>query len=96
MRGSSATKRLRREEHLRSLVQTTDPAALARYAAELRPVVATIRSFAEDATAARPVYSKEHARHEMLKSIRAIEDRIDAAAPEHGDPAGLGGAGPIV
>jgi hypothetical protein len=96
MSGSSATKRLRREEHLRSLVQTTDPAALARYAAELRPVVASLRTLAEDATAPRPVFSREHLRHEMLKGLRAIEDRIDAAAPEHGDPAGLGGAGPVV
>jgi hypothetical protein len=92
MSGSSAAKRARKEEHLRALVTTTDPAALAQFAGELRPVVASLRALAEDATAARPVYSKEHARHEMLRAIRTIEDRIDAA-PEHGDPAGLGGAG---
>jgi hypothetical protein len=95
MSGSSAAKRARKEEHLRALVETTDPAALARYAGELRPIVAGLRAFAEDATAPRPVFSREHAREQLLKSLRAIEDRIDAAAPEHGDPAGLGGAGPV-
>ena len=105
---SSAAKRARKEEHLRALVQTTDPAALARYAGELRPIVASLRGFAEDATAPRPVYSREHAREQMLKALRAVEDRIDAAAPtrhdaptlppsaEHGDPAGIGCAGPAL
>jgi hypothetical protein len=65
--------------------------ALAAYAKYLRPVVATLRTLAEDATAAKPVYSREHLRSEMLKAIRVLEARLDAAAPsEQGDPADLG------
>jgi hypothetical protein len=89
---TSAVKRARKEEHLRALVETTDPAALARSAGELRPAVVSLRALAEDATAPRPVYSKEHARHEMLKALRAIEDRLDVADPQHADPAGCGGS----
>jgi hypothetical protein len=63
------------------LVQTTDPAALAAYAGELRPIVATLRTLAEDATAAKPVYSREHLREQILKRIRELDARIDAAAP---------------
>ena len=65
----SARSRVRLREALRAPVETTDPAALTAYAKHLRPVVATLRTFVEDATAARPVYSKEHARHEMLKAL---------------------------
>ena len=84
---------MRLREALRAPVETTDPAALAVYAQQLRPVVVTLRSLAEDATAAKPVYSREHLREQMLKSIRVLEARIDAAAPpEHGDPAGSGGS----
>jgi hypothetical protein len=77
----STRARVRLREALRAPVETTDPQALAAYAAALRPVVATIRTLAEDATAAHPVYSKEHARHEILKAIRVLEARIDAASP---------------
>ena len=89
--------RVRLREALRRPVETTDPAALATYAGELRPVVATIRTFAEDATAAKPVYSREHSREQMLKALRVLETRLDVAAPvEHADPAGCGGAGPVL
>ncbi|WP_437831957.1 hypothetical protein [Sorangium sp. So ce1153] len=84
--------RVRLREALRAPVQTTDPAGLAAYAKHLRPVVATLRSLAEDATAARPMYSREYLREEMLKGIRVLEARLDAAASpepapktEHGD-----------
>jgi len=80
-------------EALRAPVETTDPAALAAYAQQLRPVVATIRELAEDATAAKPIFSKAHCREQILKSLRILETRINAAAPpEHGDPAGCGGS----
>jgi hypothetical protein len=73
-------------------VQTTDPAALAVYASELRPVVAKLRVLAEDATA-RPsqrIHSRALLRKGILRGIRELEARIDAAAPpEHGDLAGL-------
>jgi hypothetical protein len=73
-------------------VGTTDPQALATYAKYLRPIVATLRTLAEDATAARPMYSREYLREEILKAIRVLEARIDAASPpEQDDPAGLGG-----
>jgi hypothetical protein len=77
-------------------VQTTDPAALAAYAAELRPVVTSLRALTEDATAApaKRVHSRAYLRSSMLKGIRALEARIDVAAPEPSDPAGSGGAGP--
>jgi hypothetical protein len=84
--------RVQLRERLRAHVETTDPAALATYAGELRPVVATLRALVEDATAARPVYSREHVRGEMLKALRALEARLDVADPEHGDPAGCGGS----
>lgn len=89
----STRSRVRQREALRAPVQTTDPAALAAYAKTLRPAVATLRTFAEDATAAKPVYSREHSREQMLKALRVVETRLDVA--EHGDPAGLGDAGPI-
>jgi hypothetical protein len=89
----SARSRVRLREALRAPVETTDPAALAAYAKQLRPVVATIRTLAEDATAQRPVYSREHLRSEMLKALRVVETRREVA--EHGDPAGVGCAGPV-
>jgi hypothetical protein len=61
----------------------TDPQALAAYAKYLRPVVTTLRELAEDATAARPMYSREYLREEMLKAIRVLEARIDAAIADH-------------
>jgi hypothetical protein len=84
--------RVREQERLRAPVVTTDPAALAAYAGELRPVVASLRAPAEDATA-RPslrIHSRALLRRDMMKNLRALEARIDAAdPPEHGDPAGL-------
>ena len=93
----STRSRVRPREALRAPVETlSDPAALARYAAELRPVVATIRSFAEDATAGEASSdSRERTEPgaESLKALRVVETRLDVA--EHGDPAGCGGAGPV-
>lgn len=86
--------RVRERERLRASVQTTDPAALAAYAKQLRPAVATLRTLAEDATAQRPVYSREHLRGSMLRALREVETRLDVA--EHGDPAGVGCAGPAL
>ena len=77
----STRSRVRQREALRAPVETTDPAALAAYAKQLRPVVASLRTLAEDATAPRPVYSREHLRSEMLKALRVVEARLDAAAP---------------
>src|SRR5262249_45473008 len=91
-RSMSSRTRVRFREALRAPVVTTDPAALAAYAAELRPVVAPIRSFAEPATAPRPVYSREHARDQILKAIRVVETRLDAAAPRLPEPAPEHGA----
>jgi hypothetical protein len=73
--------RVRLREALRAPVETTDPAGLAAYAKHLRPVVATIRELAEDATAAKPVYSREHCREQILKANRVVEARLDVAAP---------------
>jgi hypothetical protein len=86
--------RVRERERLRALVQITDPAALAAYASELRPVVAKLRTLAEDATLppAKRVHSRASLRDGMLRGLRELEARIDAAAPEHADPAGTGGS----
>lgn len=86
--------RVRERERLRRPVQTTDPATLAAYAGELRPVVAKLRTLAEDATArpAQRVHSRAFLRGGLLKGIRELEARLDAAAPppsgEPGDSAG--------
>ena len=87
--------RVEKRARLRAPVETSDPAALAAYAAELRPVVASLRTLAEDATrpATKRVHSRVFLREGMLKALRVVETRLDAA--EHGDPAGLGGAGPV-
>jgi hypothetical protein len=76
--------RVRLREALRAPVETTDPAALAAYADSLRPVMATLRELAEDATAKRPVFAREYLREEMLKALRVVEARLDAAAPVQG------------
>jgi hypothetical protein len=75
--------RVRERERLRALVQTTDPAALAAFADELRPVVAGLRALAEDATAApsKRVHSRTFLRSGMLKGLRTLEARLGAAAP---------------
>jgi hypothetical protein len=74
-------------------VETTDPAALAAYANELRPIVANLRTLAEDATSNKRIHSREFLRSEMLKNIRVLEARIDAAAPpEPDEPDGCGGS----
>jgi hypothetical protein len=82
----STRSRVRLRDALRAPVETTDPAGLAAYAKYLRPVVATIRTFAEDATAAKPVYSREHSREQLLKALRVVEARLDAAAPPEPAP----------
>ncbi|MRG97658.1 hypothetical protein [Polyangium spumosum] len=75
--------RVRERERLRAPVETTDPAALAAYAGELRPVVANLRALAEDATTApsQRVHARAFLRREILRGIRELEARIDAAAP---------------
>lgn len=85
--------RVRKREHIRRPVELTTAA----YAAALRPVVANLRTLAEDATA-RPSQrqrARVALRRDMLKSLRALEARIDVADPQRGDPAGNGGAGPV-
>lgn len=74
--------RVRERERIRAAVQTTDPAALAAYADLLRPVVASLRTLTEDATAApsKRVHARSFLRRAMLKGIRELETRIDAAA----------------
>jgi len=74
--------RVRDRARLRAPVETTDPAALAAYAGELRPVVASLRALAEDATAApsQRVHARAFLRRELLRGIRELEARIDAAA----------------
>ena len=86
--------RVRERERLRAPVQTTDPAALASFAGELRPVVTKLRELAEEATArpAERVHSRLFLRTHALKALRELEARLDAAAPEHGDPSGCGGS----
>jgi hypothetical protein len=90
--------RVRERERLRRPVETTDPAALASYAGELRPVVTSLRALAEDATAptSKRVHSRAFLRGGMLRGLRQLEARIDVADPEHADPAGCGGAGPVL
>ncbi|MDC0746017.1 hypothetical protein [Polyangium mundeleinium] len=75
--------RVRERERVRAAVQTTDPAALAAYAGALRPVVASLRTLAEDATAepSKRVHARAFLRREILKGIRELEARIDAATP---------------
>ncbi len=80
--------RVRLREALRAPVETTDPAALAAYANELRPVVASLRTLAEDATVrpSKRVHSRAFLRSEMLKAVRVLEARLDAAAPPEAVP----------
>jgi hypothetical protein len=75
--------RVRERERIRAAVETSDPAALAAYAGLLRPVVASLRTLAEDATAApsKRVHARAFLRRELLKGIRELEARIDAASP---------------
>lgn len=74
--------RVRERERIRAAVETTDPAALAAYAALLRPVVASIRTLVEDATSApdKRVHSRVYLRREILKGLREIETRIEVAS----------------
>lgn len=73
--------RVRERERTRAAIQTSDPAALAAYADLLRPVVTNLRALAEDATATpdKRVHSRVFLRREILKGLREIEARIDAA-----------------
>lgn len=75
--------RVRERERIRAAVQTTDPAALTAYAGTLRPVVAGLRTLVEDATAApsKRVHARAFLRREILRGIRELEARLDAAAP---------------
>ncbi|MRG95769.1 hypothetical protein [Polyangium spumosum] len=75
--------RVRDRARLRAPVETTDPAALAAYAGTLRPVVASLRALVEDATAApsQRVHARAFLRREILRGIRELEARIDAATP---------------
>ncbi|MRG92542.1 hypothetical protein [Polyangium spumosum] len=75
--------RVRERERLRAPVETTDPAALAVYAGALRPVVASLRALVEDATAApsQRVHARAFLRREILRGIRELEARLDAASP---------------
>jgi hypothetical protein len=90
--GAKERERLRK----RAPVETTDPAGLAVYAGSLKPLVMNLRALAEDATVLREseqVHSRAFLRRGMLRSLRELEARIEAAAPpEHADPAGLGGS----
>src|SRR5262249_15420375 len=52
LRDREALAQLMTERALRAPVKTSDPAALAAYAKHLRPAVTTLRTLAEDATAA--------------------------------------------
>lgn len=74
---------VRERERIRAAVQTSDPAALAAYAEQIRPVVASLRALAEDATAppSKRVHGRIFLRENMLKKIRELEARIEAAAP---------------
>lgn len=74
--------RVRERERIRSAVQTTDPAALAAYAALLRPVVTNLRTLVEDATAepSKRVHARSFLRREILKGLREIETRIEVAS----------------
>ncbi len=79
-------------------IHTTDPAALAAYAQGLRPAVTKLRALAEDAIMPRGtrVHSRAFLRDGILRTLREIDVRLNVADdPEHGDPAGSGGAGPI-
>ena len=73
--------RVRERERIHAAVQTTDPAALAAYANELRPIVGDLRALAEDATASpgERVHSRPFLRNNMLKKLRSLEARINAA-----------------
>jgi hypothetical protein len=74
--------RVRERERIRAAVQTSDPAALAAYAALLRPVVTNLRALVEDATATpdKRVHSRVYLRREILKGLREIETRIEVAS----------------
>jgi hypothetical protein len=75
--------RVRDRARLRAPVETSDPAALAAYAGALRPVVTNLRTLVEDATAApsKRVHARSFLRREILRGIRELEARLDAAAP---------------
>jgi hypothetical protein len=80
--------RVRERERIRAAVQTTDPAALAAYARVLRPVVTNLRTLIEDATAepSKRVHARSYLRRELLKGIRELEARIEAAAASSVSP----------
>lgn len=75
--------RVEKRERLRRPVETTDPAGLAAYAAELRPVLGRVLALADDATLPddQRIYSRAYARRGIMKGLHEIEARIEAAAP---------------
>jgi hypothetical protein len=70
----------RKQAQIKALVATGD---LAAYAAEIRPFVAELRALAEDATAppGERVHSRPFLRRDILKKLREVEARLDAAIP---------------
>jgi hypothetical protein len=70
--------RVRERARLRAPVETTDPAALAAYAAALRPVLVRLRVLAEDATA-RPS-QRIHSRALLRRDIQQNTNILGANA----------------
>ena len=70
-------------------METTDPAALAAYAGELRPLVEEARALADEATLppGQRVHSRAFLRRRALKVLRELAARVDAAAPAGPAPA---------
>ncbi|MDI3291023.1 hypothetical protein [Polyangium sp. 15x6] len=75
--------RVRERERIRAAIHTTDPAALVAYVNTLRPVVTSLRMLVEDATAepSKRIHARSFLRRELLRGIRELEARINAAAP---------------
>ncbi len=78
--------RIRRRLAQRAPIDTTNPAAVVAWAGTVRPVVASLRALAEEATdrPAMRAHSRVFLRTAMLKSLRELEARLDAVAPPQG------------
>ena len=76
--------RVRERERLRRPVETSDPAGLAAYADELRPLVTEARTLADEATLppAQRTHSRVYLRRRALKVLRELAARVDAATPQ--------------